>query len=194
MDSQSLSSNYSPVCLTFSKNSMINATLSRDSRPAYTLTTKLQGSTTEIRAPGSTEVQARISSNLFLPDTVEFPNIRGGPKVRLSKWMKNCKLADGSRAHIIETEMGKCVLKQHHVYRLALFMEHDLDNPIARWYLGSGNSQLSLILSQGTETFHLQVIAAFIIQELRMRGTETSSQMAFGRAQMEAGVGRLADM
>ncbi|KAJ7231149.1 hypothetical protein B0H12DRAFT_1146817 [Mycena haematopus] len=189
MDSQqTLVSPSLSIRLTFSANSMTNAALSRDSRPAYTITTQLQGSTTDIRASGRTEVLARISRKDFLPDTVKFPNINGGKEVRLSKWMRPLKLPDGSHAHIIETEVGNCVLKTHPVYRLEVFSEHNLDTPIAHWELANETRPLSLMLCAGTDTFYSQVIAAFTIQDLRMRMTEKSSRMAFGRAEMESRV------
>jgi hypothetical protein len=79
----------------FSTDSMINATLHRDSQPAYTITTELQGSTTEIRTAGTSQLLARITRREVLPDIIAFPNINGGKDMRLGKWMRRCKLPDG---------------------------------------------------------------------------------------------------
>lgn len=86
-----------PVYLTFGTNSMINTTLYRDSpsRPAYTLSTQLQGSTTELRASSTSEVLARISRKEVLPSTIAFLNVNDGKEMRLSKWMQRLKLPDG---------------------------------------------------------------------------------------------------
>lgn len=124
-----------PVSFTFATNSMINTTLYRDSRPAYTLSTELQGSTTELRASDTSELLARISRKEILPDTITFPSINDGKEMRLSKWMRRCKLPDGrydgtllgccvpmcfSHAHAIDTEVGVCLLKKHRIHRLAV--------------------------------------------------------------------------
>ncbi len=126
MDSQlTLVDSALPICLTFSKDSMINTTLYRDSRPVYTISTELQGTTTEIRAAGTAELLARICRNDILPNTVAFPSINDGKVMRLSKWLRGCKLPDGrsvrssdfrihsepqffyvSHAYVIETELA----------------------------------------------------------------------------------------
>ncbi|KAJ7907817.1 hypothetical protein B0H13DRAFT_1715704 [Mycena leptocephala] len=182
MDSQlTLVDSALPICLTFSKDSMINTTLYRDSRPVYTISTKLQGTATEIRAAGTAELLARICRNDILPNTVAFPSINDGKEMRLSKWLRGCKLPDGSHAYVIETELGKCFLKKHRTHRLVLFTEHDLETPVAHWELPDGSSPLSLILYPGTENFHPQIIAAFTIQDLKMRMAGQASTAALRR-------------
>ncbi|KAJ7761634.1 hypothetical protein B0H14DRAFT_377847 [Mycena olivaceomarginata] len=183
MDSQLTLVNASPpVCLMFSTDSMINATLHRDSQPAYTITTELQGSTTEIRTAGTSQLLARITRREVLPDIIAFPNINGGKDMRLGKWMRRCKLPDGSHAHFIETEVGTCVLKKHRVNRLALFTEFDAETPVAHWERADQASPLSLMLYSGTENFHPQIIAAFTVQELKMRMAEKADLVALSRA------------
>ncbi|KAJ7875034.1 hypothetical protein B0H13DRAFT_1723284 [Mycena leptocephala] len=182
MDSQlTLVDSAPPICLTFSKDSMINTTLYRDSRPVYTISTELQGTTTEIRAAGTAELLARICRNDILPNTVAFPSINDGKVMRLSKWLRGCKLPDGSHAYVIETELGNYFLKKHRTHRLVLFTEHDLETPIARWELSSGSSPLSLILYPGTENFYPEIIAAFTIQDLKMRTAGQSGTVALQR-------------
>ncbi|KAJ7724374.1 hypothetical protein B0H16DRAFT_324339 [Mycena metata] len=84
-----------PVFLDFSPDSMINTTICRNSRAAYTISTELQGSTTELRRAGASELLARICRKEVLPDTVSFPNINNGKDLRRSKWLRRCTLPDG---------------------------------------------------------------------------------------------------
>ncbi|KAJ7238838.1 hypothetical protein B0H12DRAFT_1136877 [Mycena haematopus] len=183
MDSQLTLVNASPpVSLTFSRNSMINATLYRDSRLVYTIATELRGTTTEIRAAGTSQLLVRIARKELLPNTITFPPINDGKDMRLGKWLRRCKLPDGSHAHVIETEVGNCVLKKDRIYRLVLFTEYDLETPVAHWESGDGTSPPSLILHSGTENFHPQIIAAFTVQELKMRMAEKADIMAQSRA------------
>ncbi|KAJ6489883.1 hypothetical protein C8R45DRAFT_901493 [Mycena sanguinolenta] len=181
MDSQLTLVNASPpVCLTFSTNSMINATLYRDSRPVYTIATELQGTTTEIRAWGTSQLLVRIARKELLPSTITFPNINGGKDMRLGKWLRRCKVPDGGHAYVIQTEVGNCILKKHQIYRLALFTEYDLETPVAHWENATGTP--SLILHSGTENFYPQIIAAFTVRELKMRMAEKADIMAQSRA------------
>ncbi|KAJ7761633.1 hypothetical protein B0H14DRAFT_2973023, partial [Mycena olivaceomarginata] len=172
MDSELLVSASPPVHLTFSDNSMINATLYRDSHPVYTIATASQGLNTEIRSSDTSELLARITRRSFLPDLITFPNHDGGKEMRLSKWMRRCMLPDGSHAHGIETEMGNCLLKIHPVHRLALYTERDPGTPIAHWERATATSPLSLVLYPGTENFYPKIIAAFTVSELKMRNAE----------------------
>ncbi|KAJ7167073.1 hypothetical protein C8R46DRAFT_1219453 [Mycena filopes] len=191
MDSQlTLVNPTPPVCLDFGTDSMINTILYRDSRPAYTISTELQGSTTEIRVAGTSALLARICRKEVLPDTISFPNIAEGKDLRLSKWLRRSPLPDGIHAHVIETEVGNCFLKKHITYRLALFTEYDLDTPVAHWERRDDASPLSLILYAGTENFHPQIIAAFIVQELKMRMTEKADLVALSRAAARSTLGR----
>ncbi|KAJ7619817.1 hypothetical protein DFH06DRAFT_1360880 [Mycena polygramma] len=206
MDSQVTLVNASvPLCLTFSKGSMINTTLYLDSdserRPVYTICTPLRGTVTEIRsATGGTEGElvARICRNDFLPNTVAF---KDGKSVRLASWLKKFKLPDGSTARIVETAVGNCFLKIDRKHRLALYSASDLEctTPLAHWARSpeTGQLQLSLNLPAGMEDFRPQIIAAFTVEELKMRGTEKydTVQQAHAAVRNEAvkdllGVGR----
>ncbi|KAJ7099136.1 hypothetical protein C8R44DRAFT_859494 [Mycena epipterygia] len=166
-----------PIFLTFGTDSMLSATLFLNGRPAYTISTALAGSPTELRTAGTSsdseesEPLARIACNAFLPDTIAFP-ASSASKMRLSKWLRRCTLADGLEVHMIETDAGKCVLKPDLVHRLALFAEHDLQTPVAHWQRRAAGAPLSPVLYAGTESFRAQIIAAFIVLELRMRMAE----------------------
>ncbi|KAJ6540836.1 hypothetical protein DFH09DRAFT_1323076 [Mycena vulgaris] len=205
MDSQlTLVTPVPPVSLTFDTDSMINATIFLNSRPAYKISTELQGSTTEIRASVTSELLACISRKEILPNTIAFPNVNDGKDMRLSKWLSRRKLPDGLHVWVIETEVGKCFLRKHPVHRLAasilwvsgewdnpnlhlqLFTEYDLETPVAHWERPTPTSPLSLILYSGTENFHPQIIAAFIVQELKMRMAEKADSVALSRAAAQA--------
>ncbi|KAJ7081017.1 hypothetical protein C8R44DRAFT_68756 [Mycena epipterygia] len=191
MDSQLTLVNVAqPVFLTFTSDNMINTTLLLNSRPAYTISTALQGSTTEIRAAGTSELLARISRKEILPDTITFPNLNEGKEMRLSKWLRRVKLEDGLHAHAIETEVGNCLLKKHPVHRLALFTEYDLESPVAHWERPDKTSPLSLVLYSGTENFHAPIIAAFTVQELKMRMAEKANLVALNRATARSTLGQ----
>ncbi|KAJ7637495.1 hypothetical protein B0H17DRAFT_837030, partial [Mycena rosella] len=109
-----------PIYLKFGSDSMINTTISMNSRPAYTLSMALQGSTTDLSALRTSELLARISRKEILPNTIAFPSVNNGKEIRLSKWMSRQKLSDGLHVHLIETEIGKCFLRKHSVHRLAV--------------------------------------------------------------------------
>lgn len=63
-----------------------------------------------------------------------------------------------------------------------LFTEFDLETPVAHWDRPSDTSPLALVLYPGTENFHPQIIAAFTIQELKMRMAEKADTVAQSRA------------
>ncbi|KAJ7649250.1 hypothetical protein B0H17DRAFT_1102383 [Mycena rosella] len=152
---------------------MINTTIFMNSRPAYTLSTALQGSTTDISTSRTSEIL------VFFPNTIAFPSINNGKEIRLSKWMSRQKLSDGLHVHVIKTEIGKCFLRKHSVHRLALFTEYDCENPVAHWDRPNATSPISL-------NFHPQIIAAFTIQELRMRMAEEGRLGCSQRAAAQA--------
>ncbi|KAJ7681695.1 hypothetical protein B0H17DRAFT_1230199 [Mycena rosella] len=121
MDSQLTLVTATPrIYLKFGSDSMINTTIFMNSRPAYTLSTALQGSTTDLSASRMSELLARISRKEILPNTIAFPSVNNGKEIRLSKWMSRQKLSDGLHVHLIETEIGKCFLRKHSVHRLAV--------------------------------------------------------------------------
>ncbi|KAJ7099179.1 hypothetical protein C8R44DRAFT_947467 [Mycena epipterygia] len=164
-----------PISLTFGTDSMLSATLFLNGRPAYTISTVPAGSPTELRTAGTdsdSELLTRISCKALLPDTIAFP-ASSASKMRLSKWLRRCTLADGLEAHTIETDAGKCVLKSDLVHRLAVPIHRARSaDPVAHWQRRAAGAPLSPVLYAGTESFHAQIIAAFIVQELRMRMAE----------------------
>ncbi|KAJ6548370.1 hypothetical protein B0H19DRAFT_1378894 [Mycena capillaripes] len=54
--------------------------------------------------------------------------------------------------------------------------------PVAHWERPNDTSPLTLILYSGTENFHPQIIAAFTIQQLKMRMAEKADTVAQSRA------------
>jgi hypothetical protein len=63
-----------------------------------------------------------------------------------------------------------------------LFVEYDLETPVAHWASPDESSPLSLMLYPGTENFHPQIILAFTVRELKMRMTEKADTVAQSRS------------
>ncbi|KAJ7453325.1 hypothetical protein B0H11DRAFT_2245555 [Mycena galericulata] len=186
MDSQLTLVATSPsVCLSFSRNSMKNATLSLGSGiPTYIISTDPQNPWTEIRAAGTSdsEVLVRIAWKSVLADTIAFPEINGGKEMRLTKWLRKAKLSDGSTIHFIETKHGNFFLKIHPVHRLALFSAHDPETVVAHWRYPSNNDEPwlpALILRGGAikDADRPQIIAAFLVREFKLRIKEEASRI-----------------
>ncbi|KAJ6610526.1 hypothetical protein B0H10DRAFT_2224905 [Mycena sp. CBHHK59/15] len=154
----------------FENNNMLKTTLLLNSIPTYTVTTNLHGSITELRTAGRNTLVGRIRRNKICPNTITFPTVNGGRSMRLGGWFKRIRLADGSPAVVIKTEVGICFLRTHSVYRLALFSE-DLQFMIAHWQPHTDpSSPITLVLLvAATETFCAQIIAAFLLEEQTMR-------------------------
>ncbi|KAJ7453330.1 hypothetical protein B0H11DRAFT_2071820 [Mycena galericulata] len=172
------------VYLSFSHNSMKNATLFLGATPVYTISTDPQVSSTEIRASGTSELLAHIATKPILPDTIAFPGINGGKEIRLTKWSRKSKLPDGSSIHIISTDHGNFFLKIHPVHRLALFREDDPETPVAHWQYPMANNidnelPLPTLILTGAirDADRAQVIAAFIVREFRVRMKEEASRV-----------------
>ncbi|KAJ7611274.1 hypothetical protein FB45DRAFT_1037607 [Roridomyces roridus] len=172
------------VRLTFFPDSMNNSTLYLGGLARYKLcTTGPFDSLVEISERGTSDslaVVARISHNVVRPSTVVFPRVRGDQSEwKVKKWMAECTV-DGNVAHLIELDsIGQCLLKLHREYRLALYTPDDPRTPIAHWQRGTArNSPLSLVLYPGTENIQPQIMAAFVIQEQRMRMVEKKNGLA----------------
>ncbi len=75
-----------------------------------------------------------------------------------------------------------CIISAVRTNLSQLFTEYDLESPIAHWDRADATSPLSLILYSGTENFHPQIIAAFTVQELKLRMAEKANLVAQGRA------------
>ncbi|KAF7305576.1 hypothetical protein HMN09_00810800 [Mycena chlorophos] len=168
---------------TFTPNSMISASITASQspgKPLYTLTTNsTDSSVIKDARPGSGgAVVAKIARHLMLPDAVAFVGPDGGkPKeIRVGKWMKEAKLG-GNSGYIIETGEGFRVFFRRHVeHRLALFLDSDLDTPLAFFRLPNPEHPLSavsiVIDGRVPEEFHIQVLLAFMYEEHRMRQHE----------------------
>ncbi|KAJ7128354.1 hypothetical protein C8R44DRAFT_732688 [Mycena epipterygia] len=117
------------------------------------------------------ELVAHVERRELLPDTVAFSNDNGGKAMRVSKWLKHIKLADGLLANVLETHIGACVLRTHPVHRLALYSP-DLNIIVAHWerHLGS----MILVLSPGIEASQAQILVAFLYEEQKMRADKRS--------------------
>ncbi|KAJ7509452.1 hypothetical protein B0H11DRAFT_1959699 [Mycena galericulata] len=172
------------TCLNFGRDSMQTTTVLCRGKPVYAISTDQHGATTEVRVPGTQALVARIARKELLPDTVAFPDVGDGKALRVSKWLRRTKLADGLPAAILETDIGECVLRIHPEYRLALFTP-DLSIIIAHWE--SGVTPPTLVLAPGIERSQAHILAAFLYEEQKMRIAERNGdpQIANFKAKLE---------
>ncbi|KAF7296268.1 Peptide methionine sulfoxide reductase [Mycena chlorophos] len=153
-------------------------------RAVYTLSTQVLSRTgeysiAELRSARDKRLVARITRRSIKADTVWFPTNDSDTEAaveeqwKISKWMKRCKLSDGTYGHVINAEIGQCILRRHPEYRLALFTEFDSETPVAYWThtTPSSSSKLpSLLISPLVpSSLHAQVVCAFLIEELKLR-------------------------
>ncbi|KAJ7755303.1 hypothetical protein DFH07DRAFT_821748 [Mycena maculata] len=164
-----------PTCLVFERNSMLETTILRHASPVYRVSTNRHGSTTEVCVPGTHTIIARIVRKEILPDTVAFSDTNGGKAVRVSRWLKRTKQADGRSEAILETDIGACILRTHPDYRLALY-DADLSTIVAHWApLTRPPSPPTLVLAPGIERSQVKILVAFLCEEQKLRIAEKNS-------------------
>ncbi|CAK5270764.1 unnamed protein product [Mycena citricolor] len=191
MDSQlTLVDRDPPVRLTFGPDSMTNALVSCGGVRRYRIATRLHGFRTEIRevGPGGEDADAAepavvISRREVLKDTIRF---RGGKEVKIAQWMRKTKLA-GRVAYVVENELGSFTLRVDPVYRLALFADFDSETPIAHWSETDAATLVIDLPGPAAPETHLEILAAFTIQELRLRMLEKAAIVAQRRASIGLG-------
>ncbi|KAJ7247584.1 hypothetical protein C8J57DRAFT_722101 [Mycena rebaudengoi] len=180
MDSQvTLVTNAPPTVLVFGANSMLSSTLFANASPVYALSTDARGSTTTLKTTGTAGLVARIARNDLFSDTVTFPNFNSGKAIKTKKWLQEVQLPDGFNASLFETPTRKYTLRRHTEYRLALFHE-DLQTIAANWQpTTDASSPMTLVLAPGTEKCHPQIIAAFLLEEQKLRMEEKNRKVAY---------------
>ncbi|KAJ7754631.1 hypothetical protein DFH07DRAFT_822887 [Mycena maculata] len=154
--------------LVFDKDSMINTTIQLNLSPAYTVSTRFPGSTTEIRSAGTGTVVGRINRRTYLPDTVAFPDAPNRKAVKISTWLKDAKLADGSPGSVLQLGKESTFLVAHSDYELALFAG-DMKTILAHWQPRTGSANRALIIFAGMEKHQTEILAAFLFQEQKIR-------------------------
>ncbi|KAJ7112120.1 hypothetical protein C8R44DRAFT_798134 [Mycena epipterygia] len=157
--------------LVFTKNSMLNTTIERDASPAYTVSTRLPGSTTYIRSADTDTQVGCINRGMFLPDTIRLPGVGDGKARRVSRWLKDAKMKDGTPAFQLHLGGEPRFLAQHNEYGLALFAA-DMEGILAHWQPRTDSSNLALVLSAGMDNFETQILAAFLFAEQELRRNE----------------------
>ncbi|KAJ6532422.1 hypothetical protein B0H19DRAFT_1383875 [Mycena capillaripes] len=81
-------------------------------------------------------------------------------------------------------DIGRCFLRQHPTYRLALFTERDSETPVAHWETAATSPSASLptlVFRPEAESAQLRILAAFIVEEQRVREAERGSLSDQGR-------------
>ncbi|PBK92173.1 hypothetical protein ARMGADRAFT_967506 [Armillaria gallica] len=177
-----------PIHLEFDRNSVVNATLLKNSQPAYTIRTKqrTRSARTDVVDVGTQEVIASIEIKEIFPDVVTIASVNGGNSVKISKWMKEEQLPDKTRVRVIETAYGRYLWKLHVVHRLALYAEGNLETPVAYLQPVTRTNPLVLVVESEAMVFIDQIIASFIIREKELRAKEKSSALAAGMLMGEA--------
>ncbi|KAK0455289.1 uncharacterized protein EV420DRAFT_1694723 [Desarmillaria tabescens] len=195
MDSVLTLVNPSPTThLEFDRNSVVNATLLKNSQPAYCIQTKQRTTSarTDIIDIRTQEVIASI----------ELKEI-SRTCVKIGKWMKEEHLPDKTcgtfkddysfgfdlrdrRVRVIETAYGRYLWKLHVVHRLALYAENNLETPVAFLQPATRTSPLVLVVESEAMGFIDQIIASFIIREKELRAEEKKSEVAAGMLIVEA--------
>jgi hypothetical protein len=99
-------------------------------------------------------------------------------------------------AFALQCADGPCFLRNHHIHRLAVRVDHclasgdftdihllpqlygtDQTSIVAHWKPQTESSPLTLIISPGVERSHAQIIAAFLYAEQKMRSMEQTGRL-----------------
>ncbi|KAJ7503681.1 hypothetical protein B0H11DRAFT_562039 [Mycena galericulata] len=154
--------------LVFDKDSMLNTTIRDKSGAVYTVSTRLPGASTYLRSAERT-LLAHINRKMFLPDTVSFPEVVGRGSVRISKWLKDGTLADGSPASILHLGGEPAFLSSNDDYGLALLSAADTKTILAHWEPMTRSSPRVLTISAGAQEHRIEILTAFLFQEEKLR-------------------------
>ncbi|KZP17219.1 hypothetical protein FIBSPDRAFT_957396 [Athelia psychrophila] len=193
MDSQVTLVNPSPsVSLVFDSYSIRNARIALSTNPfqiMYTIHTAQPKPTADsasyIRAGERT--LAAIQQNEVLPDKVTFYAHDGAKtKVSVNKWLKKGTLSDHYPVRFMIFDGSSYYWKSDKNFRLALYNSNDHQCPIATYTSASPVAIVILAEHQMLLAHAPEVLAAFIIQESKMRQVEKSRERGVGMFQMEA--------
>ncbi|KAF4604384.1 hypothetical protein EYR40_001562 [Pleurotus pulmonarius] len=186
-----------PVVLVFTKNSTTNTGIAlkgSESRILYSVSSDaLTCSKTTIADSAGTV--AVINKRDILPSTVSFPRRDAQGNVKLSKWLKQQKTADGHPIIVIGTALGQFGWK-YDTTRIALWSLGDEGNGLPSAYLqpATSSSPLSLVVepsglslvSDGygwmhdakTRQFVEEVLVSALVVEHRLRIKDRIYQVA----------------
>ncbi|KAK0227671.1 hypothetical protein IW262DRAFT_1346672 [Armillaria fumosa] len=172
----------SPMHLEFDRNSVVNAILLTNSKPAYSIQTKQRTASarTDVVDVRTQEAIASIEIKDFSSDVVRIASVNGGERVKISKWMKEEQLPDKTRVKFIETAYGRYLWKLHVVHRLALYAEGHLEAPVAYTQPATRTSPLVLVVESEVTSFIDQIITSFIVREKELRAKESEAYRSAG--------------
>ncbi|KZP17220.1 hypothetical protein FIBSPDRAFT_934181 [Athelia psychrophila] len=193
MDSQVTLVNPSPsVSLVFDSYSIRNAHIALSTDPFHVLYSihtaqpkPAADSASYIRTGERT--LAAIQQNEVLPDKVTFYAHDGAKaKVSVNKWLKKGTLSDNYPVRFMIFDGSSYYWKSDKNFRLALYNSNDHQYPIAT-YAAAAPVAIVILAEHKMLLAHApEVLAAFIIQESKMRQGEKFREVAVGMAQMEA--------
>ncbi|PPQ99180.1 hypothetical protein CVT24_009271 [Panaeolus cyanescens] len=188
MDSTNTSIEYPPrpgsgysTALTFSRNTILNGTVYLNGEPAFSVVTSKSNSRTDICYLPSNSTIATIRRRELFSDTVKFPARNGGSSVPIKQWLPSTTLPNNRmECTSLVTDLGNFVWRTDVTYRLALFLEHDANHPVAFMIRTRPPEPLVLHIRDGSEGMIEDVLVSFIILEQRIRMKEKRIQSDMG--------------
>ncbi|KAH7905303.1 hypothetical protein BJ138DRAFT_1165041 [Hygrophoropsis aurantiaca] len=185
-----------PTQYTFSTNNIKNAVIfarpfpspgqAQRAQNVYTVSTELKSDKrTELTDTASGRLVAVWERRDILPDTVTFPDRDNGSTTSVSKWLSKGKLPDGMPVHVMQTAYGPLVWKSDATYRLGLFIENNLLQPVAYYQLDlHANANANLVIDANAEQIRTDIIFSFIILEQRLRVSDRNINVGGGKFEM----------
>lgn len=147
-----------------------NATIyARPGIPLYTITNDgKQTIVNDHRTPG--RIVAIFHQREFLPDTISFPERNGSAPIKVQKWLRKTKLADGTTAFVMGTDYGPYVWKMVSSHRQKVYAQYDLDRPIAScsFHTTPSNGKPAFLLEYDAEPLREDIMVAYLLQRQRV--------------------------
>ncbi|KAH7917820.1 hypothetical protein BV22DRAFT_1100827 [Leucogyrophana mollusca] len=173
----------SPTQYYFSASSLKNTSIFvKPSRPVYTVTTALKADKrTELKDARTGRTIAIWERREFLPDTIAFPDRDNGSTAHVNKWLDKTKLSDGYPVHVMQTAHGSLVWKSNAEYRLGLYPNDNLDQPLAYYQLNIPGENPALVIESAGEQIRDDIIASFLILEQRLRMLDKNINVGGGK-------------
>ncbi|KAL0955498.1 hypothetical protein HGRIS_001737 [Hohenbuehelia grisea] len=187
------SADFTSLALTFTNDCPSNTTILSDAGPAYSVSTPLGTLKTEIRrfTPGADcekgALVASTETRLFLPDVMTHPGRFGSKRVKLSRFLHciKTKAKDGLFSKIkkgtnstnrdrrpisfMDTTFGRCVWMSDSSHRLMLFLESEMDKPLASLFSATDASPLMLMVDYRALPVQDDIVIGAVILEQKLR-------------------------
>ncbi|KAF9478253.1 hypothetical protein BDN70DRAFT_880213 [Pholiota conissans] len=168
--------------LELTKTSVLNNVLRLDGQPRFLISTvDAAAAITKITDLSTNQLLVTIRRRALLPDDIKFTYHYDGEAVKMKEWLREEQSEDGHTQWMIDTPMGSYIWRIQVTLRLSLCPINDIDNPIAWVKHETPTSPITaLVLKRGTESFMDEILAGFLILELKLRMKEKEMTKAFG--------------